>query len=113
MLGLPPSACSLAWRMSYDGFADLRQLDVEALASSDGFCLVPEKRELFGDLSVADKPAARQLHPDGARAAVKRTMASIAFAPRERRGRAPRRPCIGRRAPDAGARRAASIGLAC
>ena len=44
----------LPWRgrMSYDG-ADLRRLDVEARVER-GFCLVPETRELFGDLSVAD-----------------------------------------------------------
>ncbi len=44
----------LRWRgrMSYDGL-DLRRLDVEARIER-GFCLVPEKRELFGDLTVAD-----------------------------------------------------------
>jgi branched-chain amino acid transport system ATP-binding protein len=44
----------LPWRgrMSFDG-TDLRRLDVEARIER-GFCLVPEKRELFGDLTVAD-----------------------------------------------------------
>jgi branched-chain amino acid transport system ATP-binding protein len=44
----------LRWRgrMSFDGI-DLRRLDVEARIER-GFCLVPEKRELFGELSVAD-----------------------------------------------------------
>ena len=44
----------LPWRgrMSFDG-ADLRWLDVEARIER-GFCLVPETRELFGELSVAD-----------------------------------------------------------
>jgi branched-chain amino acid transport system ATP-binding protein len=44
----------LRWRgrMSFDG-VDLRHLDVEARIER-GFCLVPETRELFGDLSVAD-----------------------------------------------------------
>jgi branched-chain amino acid transport system ATP-binding protein len=44
----------LPWRgrMSFDG-TDLRRLDVEARIER-GFCLVPETRELFGDLSVAD-----------------------------------------------------------
>jgi branched-chain amino acid transport system ATP-binding protein len=44
----------LPWRggMSYDG-VDLRRLDVEARVER-GFCLVPETRELFGDLSVGD-----------------------------------------------------------
>ena len=44
----------LRWqgRMSFDG-ADLHRLDVEARIER-GFCLVPETRELFGDLSVSD-----------------------------------------------------------
>ena len=44
----------LPWRgrMSFDG-SDLRRLDVEARIER-GFCLVPETRELFGDLSVSD-----------------------------------------------------------
>jgi len=44
----------LPWRgrMAYDG-DDLRRLDVEARIER-GFCLVPETRELFGELSVAD-----------------------------------------------------------
>ncbi|MBV8406450.1 MAG: ABC transporter ATP-binding protein [Alphaproteobacteria bacterium] len=44
----------LPWRgrMSFEG-ADLARLDVEERIER-GFCLVPEKRELFGDLSVAD-----------------------------------------------------------
>jgi branched-chain amino acid transport system ATP-binding protein len=44
----------LRWRghMSFDGI-DLRHLDVEGRIER-GFCLVPETRELFGELSVAD-----------------------------------------------------------
>jgi branched-chain amino acid transport system ATP-binding protein len=44
----------LRWqgRMSFDG-TDLNRLDVEARIER-GFCLVPETRELFGDLSVSD-----------------------------------------------------------
>jgi len=44
----------LPWRgrMAFDG-ADLRRLDVEARIER-GFCLVPETRELFGELTVAD-----------------------------------------------------------
>jgi branched-chain amino acid transport system ATP-binding protein len=38
--------------MTFDGM-DLRRLDVEARVEC-GFCLVPERRELFGDLSVED-----------------------------------------------------------
>jgi len=44
----------LPWRgrMSFDGM-DLSRLDVESRIER-GFCLVPETRELFGDLSVSD-----------------------------------------------------------
>jgi branched-chain amino acid transport system ATP-binding protein len=44
----------LPWRgrMFFDGI-DLRRLDVEARVER-GFCLVPETRELFGDMTVAD-----------------------------------------------------------
>jgi branched-chain amino acid transport system ATP-binding protein len=44
----------LPWqgRMVFDG-VDLRRLDVEARVER-GFCLVPETRELFGDMTVAD-----------------------------------------------------------
>jgi len=44
----------LPWRgrMSYDGM-DLRRMDVEARIER-GFCLVPETRELFGELTVSD-----------------------------------------------------------
>jgi branched-chain amino acid transport system ATP-binding protein len=44
----------LPWRgrMSFDGI-DLRRFDVEARIER-GFCLVPETRELFCDLSVSD-----------------------------------------------------------
>ena len=47
-MGLLPSK----GRMVFDG-VDLRRLDVEARVER-GFCLVPETRELFGDMTVAD-----------------------------------------------------------
>jgi branched-chain amino acid transport system ATP-binding protein len=47
-IGLLPSSGN----MTFDG-VDLRRLDVEARVER-GFCLVPERRELFGDLSVED-----------------------------------------------------------
>ena len=47
-MGLLPSR----GEMLFDGM-DLRRLDVEARVER-GFCLVPESRELFGDLSVED-----------------------------------------------------------
>ena len=47
-MGLLPSTGSMA----FDGI-DLQRLDVEARVER-GFCLVPERRELFGDLTVED-----------------------------------------------------------
>jgi branched-chain amino acid transport system ATP-binding protein len=47
-MGLLPSR----GRMTFDGM-DLHALDVEARVEQ-GFCLVPERRELFADLSVED-----------------------------------------------------------
>jgi branched-chain amino acid transport system ATP-binding protein len=47
-MGLLPSS----GEMFFDG-VDLRRLDVEARVER-GFCLVPESRELFGDLTVED-----------------------------------------------------------
>jgi len=47
-MGLLPSR----GEMNFDG-QDLRDLDVEARVEQ-GFCLVPERRELFADLSVED-----------------------------------------------------------
>ena len=47
-MGLLPSQ----GRMVFDG-VDLRRLDVEARVER-GFCLVPETRELLGDMTVAD-----------------------------------------------------------
>src|SRR6187431_3061395 len=48
VMGLLPSRGSLR----FEG-EDLRALDVEARVER-GLCLVPEKRELFGELSVLD-----------------------------------------------------------
>ncbi len=47
-MGLLPSSGEIL----FDGM-DLRRLDVEARVEC-GFCLVPERRELFGDLTVED-----------------------------------------------------------
>jgi branched-chain amino acid transport system ATP-binding protein len=67
----------LPWRggMSYDG-ADLRRLDVEARIER-GFCLVPETRELFGDLSVADNLLLGGYARRGDRAGLKATLADV------------------------------------
>jgi branched-chain amino acid transport system ATP-binding protein len=67
----------LPWRgsMSYDG-ADLRRLDVEARVER-GFCLVPETRELFGDLSVADNLLLGGYSRRRDRAGLKETLADV------------------------------------
>jgi branched-chain amino acid transport system ATP-binding protein len=51
---LAATAGLLRWRgrMTYDGL-DLARLDVEERVER-GLCLVPERRELFGDMAVAD-----------------------------------------------------------
>jgi len=51
---LAAAAGLLPWRgtVSYDG-VDLRRFDTEERVER-GFCLVPERRELFGDMPVAD-----------------------------------------------------------
>ncbi len=51
---LAAAAGLLRWRgrMTYDGL-DLARLDVEERVER-GLCLVPERRELFGDMAVAD-----------------------------------------------------------
>jgi branched-chain amino acid transport system ATP-binding protein len=51
---LAAAAGLLPWRgrMFYDGL-DLQRIDVEERVER-GFCLVPETRELFGDMAVAD-----------------------------------------------------------
>jgi branched-chain amino acid transport system ATP-binding protein len=67
----------LPWRggMSYDG-VDLRRLDVEARVER-GFCLVPETRELFGDLSVADNLLLGGYSRRRDRAGLKETLADV------------------------------------
>jgi branched-chain amino acid transport system ATP-binding protein len=67
----------LPWRggMSYDG-ADLRRLDVEARVER-GFCLVPETRELFGELSVADNLLLGGYARRGDRLGLKATLADV------------------------------------
>jgi len=67
----------LPWRggMSFDG-VDLRRLDVEARVER-GFCLVPETRELFGDLSVADNLLLGGYARRRDRAGLKETLADV------------------------------------
>ena len=67
----------LPWRgsMSFDG-VDLRRLDVETRVER-GFCLVPETRELFGDLSVADNLLLGGYSRRRDRAGLKETLAGV------------------------------------
>ena len=99
VMGLLPSTGTLR----FEG-EDLRALDVEARVER-GLCLVPEKRELFGELTVLDNlmlgAYARRLPA----ATVRQRLDQVCERfPRlgERRKPARRHP-VGRRAPDAGA----------
>jgi branched-chain amino acid transport system ATP-binding protein len=67
----------LRWRgrMSFDG-VDLRRLDVEARIER-GFCLVPETRELFGELSVADNLLLGGYSRRRDKAGLKQTLADV------------------------------------
>jgi branched-chain amino acid transport system ATP-binding protein len=67
----------LPWsgRMSFDG-ADLGRLDVEARVER-GFCLVPEKRELFGEMTVADNLLLGGYSRRRDAAGLKRTLADV------------------------------------
>jgi branched-chain amino acid transport system ATP-binding protein len=67
----------LRWRgrMSFDG-VDLRHLDVEGRIER-GFCLVPETRELFGELSVADNLLLGGYSTRRVTAGLKQTLADV------------------------------------
>ncbi|WP_395708586.1 ABC transporter ATP-binding protein [Reyranella sp.] len=75
MLGAAIGLLRWRGRMSYDG-VDLRRLDVEARIER-GFCLVPEKRELFGDLTVADNLLLGGYTKRHDGAALKRSLADV------------------------------------
>lgn len=70
-MGLLPSTGS----MVFDG-VDLRRLDVEARVER-GFCLVPEKRELFGEMTVADNLILGAYSRRGDRAGVRRDLDEV------------------------------------
>jgi branched-chain amino acid transport system ATP-binding protein len=76
-IGLLPSSGTL----TFDG-VDLRRLDVEGRVER-GFCLVPERRELFGDLSVEDNLVLGAY-------VMRRNRASVQTSLREVYGRFPR-----------------------
>lgn len=74
---LNAAAGLLRWRgrMSFDGI-DLRRLDVEGRIER-GFCLVPEKRELFGEMTVADNLLLGGYSRRRDKAELKRTLADV------------------------------------
>ena len=105
VMGLLPSTGTLR----FDG-ADLAALDVEARVER-GMTLVPERRELFGELSVRDNlllgAYARRTRGGGAAGALRRGLRAL---PAPRRARhATRRHALRRRAADARARSRADV----
>jgi branched-chain amino acid transport system ATP-binding protein len=62
-------------RILYDG-EDISRLDTEARIER-GFCLVPEKRELFAEMSVADNLRLGAFTRRGGRADIRRSMDSV------------------------------------
>ena len=98
----------------FDGVRSARRSDVEARVER-GLCLVPEKRELFGELTVADNLLPRRLFatPRPRRAEADAGRSVFARFPRlaERRGQRAEH-ALGRRAPDAGAGPRADVGAA-
>ena len=87
----------------YDGL-DVARLDVEERVEH-GFCLVPETRELFGDMTVADNLVlgAYSRRRNGAdRSSLQRSL--WPFSAARRAPAAESADTLGRRAADAGAR---------
>jgi branched-chain amino acid transport system ATP-binding protein len=70
-IGLIPST----GRFVYDG-EDISRLDTEARIGC-GFCLVPEKRELFAEMSVADNLRLGAFTRRGPAAAIRRSMDGV------------------------------------
>ena len=90
-------------RMIYDGI-DLERLDVEDRVER-GFCLVPERRELFGDMLVNDNLLlGAYVHRRDRRQVKQASMRFTACFPPRRTTRAKSQYAVGRRTPDAGAR---------
>jgi branched-chain amino acid transport system ATP-binding protein len=70
-IGLIPSAGRILW----DG-EDISRLDTEARVEQ-GFCLVPEKRELFAEMSVADNLRLGAYTRGGGTAVIRRGMDGV------------------------------------
>ena len=88
----------------YDGI-DLRRLDVEERVER-GFCLVPERRELFGDMTVADNLLLGAYARRRNGTSVKQRLQEVygAVSPSGRAPPAKGADALGRRAANAGAR---------
>ena len=106
-IGLLPSRGKLV----FDG-EDLFKLDVEARVEH-GFCLVPETRELFGELTVYDNLVLGAYPRRSDRAFVNRALEqAYGVSAPCRTPSAARQHAVGRRAPDAGARTGHDVGAA-
>ena len=75
LLGAAMGLLPFTGRMTYDG-QDLRRLEVEDRVER-GFCLVPERRELFGDMSVGDNLLLGAYGRHAARAEVRRGLEEV------------------------------------
>ncbi len=75
LLGAAMGLLPFTGRMTYDGH-DLHRLEVEDRVER-GFCLVPERRELFGDMSVRDNLLLGAYGRHAARAEVRRGIEEV------------------------------------
>ena len=75
LLGAAMGLLPFTGRMTFDG-QDLRRLEVEDRVER-GFCLVPERRELFGDMSVGDNLLLGAYGRHAARAEVRRGLEEV------------------------------------
>ncbi|HEY0202698.1 MAG TPA: ABC transporter ATP-binding protein [Acetobacteraceae bacterium] len=75
LLGAAMGLLPFTGRMTYDGH-DLHRLEVEDRVER-GLCLVPERRELFGDMSVGDNLLLGAYGRHAARAEVRRGMEEV------------------------------------
>ena len=75
LLGAAMGLLAFTGRMAFDGI-DLARLDVEDRVER-GFCLVPERRELFGDMSVEDNLVLGAYGRHAGRPAVRRSLGEV------------------------------------
>jgi branched-chain amino acid transport system ATP-binding protein len=75
LLGAAIGLLPFTGRMTFDGM-DLHRMEVEDRVEC-GFCLVPERRELFGDMSVADNLLLGAYGRHAGRAAIRRSVDEV------------------------------------